>query len=184
MVVNYTVLRQLTYTQLGKMLSTGAITESALRQFYRVERRKAQSRLSKLRSKAVVAEYGKQDLPRFRKEKNLITVSDLVHEIADLNRFLNKKESLVSGLKKAKEARKQQLEEMGVDTSNIDWGLWNSFSKWFNLSEYSKRFEYIEIVDIWENELKNVENPSTKDWEDALKRYSEHESKKSKRKHY
>ena len=184
--INYTDLRTMTYTELGVALTKGRITESALRQYYKVERRKAQSRISKLRSPKIQAEYGKIDLPRFQQEKNLITSSSLLHEIADLNKFLNKRESLVSGLRAGKEARLQQLEEMGMDTTSIEnnWLSWTNFVNWFNLSEYAMKFEYLEMVDVFEERLKNKENPTVDDWERAFKAYEQYQNKKSRRKHY
>ena len=101
----FTTIRESTYTQLGKLLSSGEISEAAMRNYYRTEVKKARNRISKLKSERITREYGKQDLPRFMSARNLTTTSALLHEIADLNRFLNKKTSLESGLKRQKEAR-------------------------------------------------------------------------------
>ena len=185
MAVNFTTLRESTYLQLGKMVTSGAISEAALRNFYRTERRKAQSRISKLKSKKVIAEYGPQDIPKFMQEKNLITMSSLLHEIADLNRFLNKRTSLISGLKHEKQYRLEYLQSEGVDVTDENYLKWDEFIKWFNLSEYSKKFEYVDetVGEVFEEAMRN-EKSSPKDWEKLFEKYAENENRRSKRSKY
>lgn len=181
----FTTIRESTYTQLGQLLTSGEITEVALRNYYRTEVKKARNRISKLKSSRIEQEYGKQDLPRFLSLKNLTTSSALLHEIADLNRFLNKKTSLESGLKRQKEARFNNLREMGVDIDEENYSMWDRFIKWFNLSEYSKKFEYEEIVvhDVFEEAIKN-EKSTPAEWEKLFRKYAENEDKKSRRRSY
>ena len=181
----FTTLRNSTYLQLGKMVTSGAVSEAALRNFYRTEKRKAQNRISKLRNKKVIAEYGEQDLPKFMKEKNLTTMSALLHEIADLNRFLNKRTSLISGLKHEKQYRMEYLQNEGIDVTDDNYLLWDEFIKWFNLSEYSKKFEYVDeaVGEVFEEAMKN-EKSSPKDWEKLFEKYAENENHRSKRSKY
>lgn len=185
MSVNFTTLRESTYTQLGKLVTSGAVSEAALRNFYRTERRKAQSRISKLKSEKVTREYGKQDIPKFMQEKNLTSMSALLHEIADLNRFLNRKTSLVSGLKKQKEARIKELKKFGVNVDSNSYSDWAEFIQWFNLSEYSKRFEYesTEVKDVFSEAMKQ-EKSTPAEWEKLFQQYVEHENTQSKRRSY
>ena len=181
----FTTIRESTYTQLGKLLSSGEISEAAMRNYYRTEVKKARNRISKLKSERITREYGKQDLPRFMSYRNLTTTSALLHEIADLNRFLNKKTSLESGLKRQKEARMKNLKQAGVDITPENYSMWDQFIRWFNLSEYSKKFEYEEIVvqDVFEEAVKN-EKSTPAEWERLFKKYAELEDKKSKRRSY
>lgn len=185
MAVVFTTIRQSTYTQLGKLLSSGDISEAAMRNYYRTEVKKARNRISKLKNERIVSEYGKQDLPRFMSLKNLTTTAALLHEIADLNRFLNKKTSLESGLKRQKESRLKNLHEMGVDIDEDNYTLWDRFIKWFNLSEYSKKFEYEELVvqDVFDEAVKN-EKSTPAEWEKLFKKYADYEDKKSRRRSY
>lgn len=185
MAVSFTTLRESTYTQLGKMVTSGAVSEAALRNFYRTERRKAKNRISKLKSEKVTREYGRQDIPYFMKEKNLTSMSALVHEIADLNRFLNRKTSLVSGLKKQKEARIKELKKFGVNVDGDSYNKWSEFIQWFNLSEYSKRFEYesTEVKDVFSEAMKQ-EKSTPVEWERLFQQYIDHENTQSKRHSY
>lgn len=181
----FTTIRESTYTQLGKMVTTGSITESQLRNYYKSEVKKARSRISKLRSESVTTEYGKQELPRFMKEKNLTTLSALVHEIADLNRFLNKKTSLVSGLKEAKKKHLERLKNLNMKVDEGNYNKWQEFIKWFNLSEYSKKFEYEDevIEEIFYEAVEN-EKSTPDEWERLFDEYIKDEDKKSKRRAY
>lgn len=182
MAVNFTTLRESTYTQLGKMVTSGAVSEAALRNFYKTERRKAQSRIKKLNSKKVIAEYGKQDTPYFMKEKNLTSMSALLHEIADLNRFLNRKISVVSGLKRRKDYHLAAIKNFGITSINSEnYGEWNEFVQWFNLSEYSKKFNYEaeEVKDVFMESLDN-EEATPEEWERLFKAYKKHENNKGK----
>lgn len=181
----FTTLRGSTYTQLGKLVTSGAVSEAALRNFYREERRKAQSRISKLKSEKTTLEYGKQDIPKFMQEKNLTSMSALLHEIADLNRFLNRKTSVISGLKKQKEARIKELKKFGVNVDNTSYSKWAEFIQWFNLSEYSKKFEYesTEVKDVFSEAMKQ-EKSTPAEWERLFQQYIDHENTQSKRRSY
>ena len=181
----FTTIRESTYTQLGKLVSSGEITEAALRNYYRTEVKKARNRISKLKNPRIEREYGKQDLPRFMSLRNLTTTSALLHEIADLNRFLNKRTSLESGLKHEKNYRMEYLKSEGINVSEDNYLLWDEFIKWFNLSEYSKKFEYVDEVvgEVFEDAINN-EKITPADWEKLFERYAKHEDKKSKRTSY
>lgn len=181
----FTTIRESTYTQLGKLLSSGEISEAALRNYYRTEVKKARNRISKLKNPRIEQEYGKQDLPRFMSLRNLTTTSALLHEIADLNRFLNKRTSLESGLKHEKQYRMEYLQNEGINISEGDYTKWDEFIKWFYLSEYSKKFEYVDevVCDVFEEAIEN-EKSTPEDWEKLFKKYAENEDHKSKRTSY
>ena len=168
----FTTIRESSYTELGELLTSGAVSEAAMRNYYRQEVKKARNRISKLKSDAITKEYGKQDIPRFMALKNLTTTGALLHEIADLNRFLNRKASLESGLRKNKAAYLEKLKEWGLDISSENFGKWAEFLRWFKLSEYSKKFEYEadEVKDVFEESLKN-EKASPAEWEKLFNEY-------------
>ena len=168
----FTTIRESSYTELGELLTSGAVSEAAMRNYYRQEVKKARNRISKLKSDAITKEYGKQDIPRFMALKNLTTTGALLHEIADLNRFLNRKASLESGLRKNKAAYLEKLKEWGLDISSENFGKWAEFLQWFKLSEYSKKFEYEadEVKDVFEESLKN-EKASPAEWEKLFNEY-------------
>ena len=168
----FTTIRESSYTELGELLTSGAVSEAAMRNYYRQEVKKARNRISKLKSEAITKEYGKQDIPRFMAMKNLITTGALLHEIADLNRFLNCKTSIESGLEKSKAARLKHLRERGLNISPENFGRWAEFVRWFNLSEYSKKFEYEadEVKEVFEESLKN-EKATPEEWERLFNEY-------------
>ena len=178
----FTTIRQSTYLQLGKLLTSGEISEAAMRNYYRTEVKKARNRISKLKNKKVIAEYGEQDLPRFMSLRNLITTSALLHEIADLNKFLNKRTSLISGLKHEKKYRMEYLQNVGFNVTEENYLRWDEFIKWFYLSEYSKKFEYVDEVigEVFEEAMAN-EKTSPEDWDKLFEKYAENEDRKSKR---
>lgn len=181
----FTTIRESTYLQLGKLLSAGGISEAALRNYYRTEVKKARNRISKLKNPRIEREYGKQELPRFSSLRELKTTSALLHEIADLNRFLNKRTSLESGLKHEKQYRMEYLQSEGINVSEGNYNMWDEFIKWFNLSEYSKKFEYVDAVvgEVFEEAIEN-EKSTPEDWEKLFKKYAENEDRKSKRTSY
>lgn len=178
----FTTIRESTYLQLGKLVSAGEISEAALRNYYRTEVKKARNRISKLKNKNVIKEYGEQDLPKFSPLKELKSKSDLIHEIIDLNKFLNKRTSLISGLKHEKKYRMEYLQNVGFNVTEDNFLRWDEFIKWFNLSEYSKKFEYVDEVvgEVFEEAMAN-EKTSPEDWDKLFEKYAENEDRKSKR---
>lgn len=170
----FTTIRNATFTELGYLFEGGAISERALRNYYKEERKKAQSRISKLKSASVVNEYGQQEIPRFEPAKNLKSISDLLHEITDLNRFLRKDTSKVSGLKREKEARLNTLRERGINVNSSNYSEWAEFIKWFENSEYRYAFEYwgIEVRSVFDQASKS-ENAGPEDWEKLFNAYAE-----------
>lgn len=73
-----------TYNQIGALLTSGRVSEADLRRYYSRARQTALKRVKA----AEKAGYAFWNPPDFRRIKNLVTTSDLVHEIADVNRFL------------------------------------------------------------------------------------------------
>lgn len=176
----YTRIQQSSYTQLGQMLTRGEVTIKVLQNYYRQELKKAKSRIRKLDTELVEKEYGKQDIPKFMSLKNLRTTSDLLHEIADISKFMRHRSSTIGGLKREKEARLQNLKKFGLNVTPENYGLWNEFVKWFNLSEYSKKFMYEaeEVKDVFTEALEDGK-ASPSDWEKLFKKYAEREDSAS-----
>jgi len=176
----YTRIQQSSYSQLGKMVTSGEVTIKVLQNYYRQEFKKAKSRIRKLDTEAVEREYGKQDIPKFMSLKNLTTTSALLHEIADISRFMRHRSSTMGGLKREKEARIRNLQKFGLDVSPENYGKWNEFVKWFNLSEYSKKFMYEaeEVKDVFTESLENGK-ATPKEWDDLFKKYAEKQDSES-----
>lgn len=168
----YTRIQKASYTQLGEMLTSGEVTEAALKNYYRQEFKKAKSRIRKLEKESTIKEYGAQDIPKFLNIKNLTTTSALLHEIADISRFMRRRSSTIGGLKREKEARLKNLKKFGLNVTPENYGKWNEFVNWFNLSEYSKKFEYEaeEVKDVFTESLKN-EKATPEEWERLFNEY-------------
>lgn len=173
-------IQNASYTQLGKMLTSGEITETALKNYYQQELKKAKSRIYKLAKESAIKEYGKQDIPKFMSLKNLTTTSALLHEIADISKFMRQRTSTIGGLKREKEARLKNLKKFGVNVSAENYGKWIEFVKWFNLSEYSKKFMY-EAEEVKDTFLESMEDgkASPKEWDDLFKKYAEKQDSES-----
>lgn len=176
----YTRIQQSSYSQLGKMVTSGEVTIKVLQNYYRQELKKAKSRIRKLDTEAVKKEYGKQDIPKFMSLKNLTTTSALLHEIADISAFMRKRDSTIGGLKREKEARLKNLKKFGVNVSAKNYAKWMEFVKWFNLSEYAKKFMYEaeEVKDVFTESMED-EKATPKEWEDLFKKYAEREDNSS-----
>lgn len=169
----YTRIQKASYTQLGKMLTSGEVTEAALKNYYRQEYKKAKSRIRKLDTEAVEKEYGKQDIPKFLNIKNLTTTSALLHEIADISRFMRHRSSTMGGLRREKKARLENLKKFGLNVTPENYGKWNEFVNWFNLSEYSKKFMYEaeEVKDVFTESLED-EKATPEEWDKLFKEYA------------
>lgn len=170
----FTRIQKASYTQLGKMLTSGEVTEAALKNYYRQEFKKAKSRIRKLEKESTIKEYGAQDIPKFLSLKNLTTMSALLHEIADISRFMRRGSSTMGGLRREKEARLENLKKFGLNVTLENYGKWNEFVNWFNLSEYSKKFMYEaeEVKDVFTESLED-EKATPAEWDDLFKKYAQ-----------
>jgi hypothetical protein len=126
-------IQRMTYNQLAKALVSGELTEKRLRSYYTDARRKATDRNRRVQS----SEFGKIAEPqRFMTLKNLPTQSALLHEIADVNRFLSSKRSTISGQRALKEKHAEL-----TDT------IWRSYG----LLRYARQMDEKEFMQHWSN---------------------------------
>ena len=120
-------LSGLTYNQLGKMLSTGKIDEGGLRYYYSRARKTALTRV-KAASGTDVAFT--RNPPHFRTIRQTVTTSDLVREIADVNRFLGGATTVTQRRAKRDETI-QTLHERGFDfVTRENFNRWAAFMDW------------------------------------------------------
>lgn len=165
-------IQNASYSQLGKMLTSGEITETALKNYYSQELKKAKDRIRKLAKESTTEEFGAQEIPKFMSLKNLTTTTALLHEVADISRFMRQRISTIGGLKREKEARLKNLKKFGVNVTDKNYGKWMEFIKWFNLSEYSKKFMYEaeEVKDVFTDSMKD-EKATPAEWERLFNEY-------------
>lgn len=168
----FTQIRNASFMELGVLVSGGAISEKAVRNYYSSELKKARSRISKLKSEKTTQEFGKQDIPQFESPKNLKDLRSLLREVSDLNRFNRSSTSKISGLKEEREARLENLQEMGIEVDESNFGQWADFIKWYKRSEFNKTFEYhsAEVKKVFEESIKNGK-ATPQDWQRLFEKY-------------
>lgn len=177
----FTQIRNASFMELGVLVSGGVISEKAIRNYYSSELKKARSRISKLKSEKTTQEFGKQDIPKFESPRNLKDLRSLLREVTDLNRFNRSSTSKISGLKEERESRIENLQEMGIDVDESNYGQWADFTRWYKNSEFSKTFEYhsAEVKKVFEESIKNGK-ATPQDWQRLFEKYLEkYEANKS-----
>lgn len=116
-----------TYNQLGKMLSTGKIDIGGLRYYYSRARQTAKKRVNEAAKKGVPF---KRNPPHFRTIRQTVTTSDLVREIADVNRFLSGA-TTVTQRRAKRDSTILKLHERGFDfVTHENFDRWTAFMDW------------------------------------------------------
>ena len=159
-------LQKLSFNQLVKLVDAGQLTEKRLRSYYTEARKLATGRERRRQA----SEFGDiLDKEVFRKQKSLITTSDLLHEIADVNKFLNKKTSTVTGLKEQREQTIETLSQHGIDIDEDQYNDWIMFMKWFKNSKYSIIFDSDseEVAEVFE------QGSNSSDWKALFEQFNE-----------
>lgn len=134
-----------TYNQIGRMLSLGQINEADLRYYYSRARKTA---LQRIRTAAKTDVAFQRNIPTFRKIPDIVTTSDLVHEIADVNRFLSG-ETTVTKRRAHRDKVISRLNEKGIDFVNKgNFQYWTNFMDWARsadiLSGYGSESDEVE----------------------------------------
>lgn len=157
-------IQKMTFNQLAQALVSGELTEKRLRSYYTDARRKATDRNRRVQH----SEFGQIAEPqRFMTLKNLPTQSALLHEIADVNRYLSSKRSTVSGQRALKEKYIETARQHGMNVNDRNYFKWIDFIKWFQESAYALAYDSdsIEVDTAFE------EGSTPADWEKIFKKY-------------
>lgn len=158
-------IQKMTYNQLAKALVSGELTEKRLRSYYTDARRKAKDRNRRVQS----SEFGQiAESERFMTLKNLPTQSALLHEIADVNKYLSSKRSTISGQRALKEKYIETAQQHGMNVDDDNYFKWIDFLKWFKESAYALAYDSDseEVSDAFE------EGSGPADWERIFKAYA------------
>ena len=160
-------ISKMTYTELGKALTKGTVTEKWLKSYYASARRKAMSRSARV---SKTNEFGPVEDQYFRKTRNLTTTSALLHELADVNRYLGGSSSTIKGLRQRRDKQLASLQRHGfnfVDQSN--YGDWVRFMQWFQSSEYAAYYDSNddEVAEVFDA----AEQASPKEWAALFESY-------------
>ena len=141
------LLHGATYNQIGSLLTSGKVTEKELLKYYRNARETALKRV-KANEKAGLP-FGNK--PEFRKAGNVVTVSDLVREIADVNRFLNAKTS-AAARRDTIQKRLDTMHSRGLfkDVNIHNYHVFERFMNWFKSTglntSYSSESDEVEYT--------------------------------------
>ena len=116
-----------TYNQIGKMLTTGRVTEAELRKYYSRARQTALKRVKAVEGTELAFVRNR---PEFRTIKQTVTTSDLVREIADVNKFLGGK-TTKTGRREHRDSVINSLHEKGIDfVTTENFNRWTEFMDW------------------------------------------------------
>ena len=160
--------QEMNYRQLVKAVEADKISEKQLREYYSYARKKELDRQYKF-AKSEFAE--EKELSYHPKLKNITTLQQLVHEIADVNRELNRKNNTVAGYRQQREKAIEIMQEKGIPVSSGNYGAWTIFLKWFNNSSWSAIYDSDseEVIAAFEE----APSGSAQDWERLIMEMSE-----------
>ncbi len=166
----------MTYNQLGKAVTSGKLTEKRLRSYYTDARRKAVDRLRRVSSEKVMQEFGNEPDEHFTKLRNLKTTADLLHEVADVNRFLKSKASTITGLKEQRQNIIDSANEMGFDVNTDNYAEFYNFMKWFKKSEFAIAYDSDseEVMEVFNA----AESASPEEWTRLFNEYKRMQNNK------
>lgn len=172
--LSYNQIGKMSYNKLVKALDSGETTIQQLKSAYSYLRGKAVAREKRVSQEDVVDEFGNTDREHFSKLKNITTTSNLLHELADVNKFLSSNRSTVSGLKRQRQNTINAADKLGFDVNNDNYRDFIKFMKWFKSSEYAKKYDSDseEVQEVFNSSSANVE-----DWKKAFTLFIEQESK-------
>lgn len=170
--ISFSKVGQMTYNQLTKALTSGEVTEKYLRSAYSALRSKATRREKTVSRADVVKEFGNVDREVFRKTKNLTTTSELLHELADVNKFLKSKRSTITGLKQQREQIIDFAEKNNFDVDRGNYKEFIEFMRWFKASEFAKKYDSDseEVAEVFNSSAANAS-----DWKKAFEAYKDRE---------
>ena len=176
----YNKIAAASYNQLGRMLTAGEVSEAQLRKVYTERRRTAMDRVRNITSDSAKAEFGTHEREKFLPVKDLPTTAALVHELADVSRFLANRESTITGLKINRQRRIEKLQKQGFDINERNYADFFDFMNWFKQSEYAMKYD--SSSDEVQEVFSAADNATPADWMRLFNEYKN--SRNSERKQY
>lgn len=159
----------MSYTQLTRLVDSGRVSVKELKSAYTQLRTAAKSRERTVSKEDVQQQFGNFESNNFRQLKNLVTTSELLHELADVGRFLRSDRSTITGLKEQRENLIDTMSSQGFDIDESNYRDFIEFMKWFKASEFSK------LYDSDSEEVSEVFNSgaaSPSDWKELFREIS------------
>lgn len=169
-------LQHMSFNQLGALLSSGEVTEKRLRSAYNDLRSKAVRKNRRIQNDPEFSKVAENEV--FMKSKSLPTQSALLHEFADMNRYLNSKRSTLGGQRSIKQNYIETAQEHGMDINDENYADWIDFIKWFKESEYAANYdsEAEEVMQAFQ------EGSSVEDWKTIFEYFLKKKENAEKRK--
>lgn len=171
--ISETKIAGMSYNQLTRLVDAGRVSAKELRSAYSSLRKTAKSRERNVSKESVVQQFGNTEKENFRTSKNLVTTSELLHELADVGKYLRGKRSTVSGLKEQRRGVIEQMEAQGFDIDEENYPDFIKFMRWFKASEYSKLYDS-DSEEV--SEVFNSGSTTPRDWKKLFKEISGRES--------
>ena len=127
---------------------SGMYSEQQLLSYYGQMRRSAMRQVERI-AKSEAGFYG--DRPYFLKESSLITTLDILHAIADVNRFRGSKGYSLTARREALSGAISRLKDQGFEVSRANIKKFGEFMTWFKASAYAALFDSDaeEVTDVF-----------------------------------
>lgn len=162
-------LQKMNYTQLGKAIVSGELSEARLKSYFTDARKKAMDRA---RTVQKTTEFGDIEKPKFSTLRNLPTMGKLVREIADINRYLEGRKSTITGLKARRAEQLANWEKHGFTFVNE-----SNYADFMRFLDWFKHSEFIQYYDSNDDEVAEVfeaaEKASPEEWQRLFKEFRE-----------
>ena len=166
--ITNTQISKMSYNQLGKALTSGQLTEKRLRSAYSELRKTAMQRNRRVSAENVRQQFGNKS-ETFLTNRNIVTTSQLLHELADVGKFLNAPRSTITGLKEQRQKVINNANALGFDVDVANYLDFIRFMEWFKSSMYSKQYDSNSnaTADVF-----NSTHASRDDWERAFREFN------------
>lgn len=159
-------IQNMSYNQLAQAVTSGALTEKRIRSYYTDARRLALQRSARVQA----SEFGEiTEKEYFRKLRNLPTTRDLLHEVADVNKYLTSDRSTITGQKKIRERYIETAERHGFNIDDSSYNDWVKFIQWFKASEFALSYDSDseEVLEVFN------EGSSINEWRELFTQFTE-----------
>lgn len=168
--ISNTKIAGMSYNQLTRLVDSGRISVKELRSTYSQLRTTAKSRERTVGRESVVEQFGNAERQNFRPSKNLVTTSELLHELADVGKFLTSQRSTITGLREQREHIIDRVNSQGFEVDERNYRDFIEFMQWFNASEYAKKYDS-DSEEV--NEVFNSGASSPAEWQALFSAYSD-----------
>lgn len=163
------------YNQLAAMFEAGKVSEGELRKYYTDARSKANKQIERIeKSSAPFID----DKPFFRPLASIPTISELAHEIADLNRFISGRDMPYKIKDRIKQRDKaiETLRKHHVNSvTNENFETFVRFQRWFRSSAIAASYDSddVDVLDIFEESLDDDGQATSEEWDSLLEEFLE-----------